>query len=75
LGCDDSIALRSRYFIQADAGDVSDNVDLYNTATGAWTTSQLSVARYQLAAASAGTIAIFAGGRVGSALQLLEPAA
>jgi hypothetical protein len=54
-----------------DAGDVSDNVDLYNTATGEWTTSQLSVARSELAAGSAGTIAIFAGGWIGSALQQL----
>jgi hypothetical protein len=37
-------------------------VDLYNSATGAWSTAQLSVARYGLAATSVGNAAIFAGG-------------
>ena len=36
--------------------------DIYDGATGAWTTAQLSVARSQLAATSVGTKAIFAGG-------------
>jgi len=33
-----------------------------NGATGAWSTAQLSVARYYLAAASVGNVALFAGG-------------
>jgi hypothetical protein len=37
-------------------------VDVYNSATGAWSTAQLSVARYGLAAASVGNVALFAGG-------------
>ena len=37
-------------------------VDLYNNATGAWSTAQLSVARANLAATSVGNVALFAGG-------------
>ena len=37
-------------------------VDLYNSASGTWSTAQLSVARNQLAATSVGNVAIFAGG-------------
>ena len=37
-------------------------VDLYNGASGAWSTAQLSVARTDLAATSVGNVAIFAGG-------------
>ena len=49
--------------MRATAGDPWTNaVDLYNSATGAWSTAQLSVARYFLAAASVGNVAIFAGG-------------
>ena len=40
----------------------SDAVDLYNSASGTWSTAQLSVARYGLAATSVGNVAIFAGG-------------
>jgi hypothetical protein len=47
---------------------VSDAVDLYNSATGTWSTAQLSVARLGLAAASVGNVALFAGGWLGSAL-------
>ena len=43
-------------------GGLSDAVDLYNGATGAWTTARLSVARSDLAATSVGNVAIFAGG-------------
>ncbi len=43
-------------------------VDVYNGATGVWSTAQLSVARYGLAAASVGNVALFAGGYKGSAL-------
>jgi hypothetical protein len=41
---------------------VSNVVDLYNSATGAWTTAQLSVGRRRLGAASVGDVAMFAGG-------------
>ena len=49
--------------MRATAGDgVSNVVDVYNGATGAWSTAQLSVARYGIAAASVGNVALFAGG-------------
>jgi len=41
---------------------VTNVVDLYNSVTGLWSTSQLSVARNTLAATSVGKFAIFAGG-------------
>ena len=41
-------------------------VDLYNSASGTWSTAQLSVARYGLAATSVGNVAIFAGGFAGN---------
>jgi hypothetical protein len=47
---------------------VSDSVDLFNIVTGTWSTAQLSVPRAQLAAASVGSLGIFAGGWTGSAL-------
>jgi hypothetical protein len=46
----------------------SDVVDLYNSATGVWSTAQLSVARYWFAGASVGNVALFAGGLNTSAL-------
>ncbi len=46
----------------AFADDVSNVVDLYNTATGVWTTARLSVGRSNPAAASVGDVAMFAGG-------------
>jgi hypothetical protein len=48
--------------MRATAGGVSNAVDLYNSATGAWSTAQLSVARWRFAAKSVGNVAIFAGG-------------
>ena len=53
--------------MRATAAGYSNAVDLYNSATGAWSTAQLSVARYGLAAASVGNLALFAGGRDASA--------
>jgi hypothetical protein len=35
---------------------------MFNSATGTWSTAQLSIPRFSLAAASAGNFAIFAGG-------------
>ena len=52
----------------AVGGTPSNVVDVYNGATGAWSTAQLSVARDYLAAASVGNVALFAGGYAGSAL-------
>ena len=57
--------------MRATAGSAENAVDLYNSATGAWSTAQLSVARYQLTAASVGNVAIFAGGVVGPGNVLL----
>ena len=45
---------------------VSNAVDLYNGASGTWSTAQLSVARNALAATSVGNVAIFAGGYTGN---------
>jgi hypothetical protein len=47
--------------VSADGG-YSNAVDLYNSASGAWSTAHLSVARWGLAATSVGNVAIFAGG-------------
>ena len=58
--------------MRATAGAYSNAVDLYNSATGAWSTAQLSVARSILAAASVGNVAIFAGGSIGSVLLWIE---
>jgi hypothetical protein len=43
-------------------GSYFNAVDLFNSATGAWSTAQLSVERAYLAATSVGNVAIFAGG-------------
>ena len=40
----------------------SDAVDLYNSASGTWSTARLSVARYNMGATSVGNLAFFAGG-------------
>ncbi len=47
----------------ADYG-YSNAVDLYNSASGIWSTAQLSLARHFLCATSVGNVAIFGGGRV-----------
>jgi hypothetical protein len=52
-------------------GGVSNAVDLYNGASGTWSTAQLSVARYNLAATSVGNVAIFAGGDTGDCSFML----
>ena len=45
------------------AGSADSNaVDLYNGASGTWSTAQLSAALYHPAATSVGNVAIFAGG-------------
>ena len=45
-----------------DNSGISNVVDLYNSATGAWSTAQLSVARMSLAATSVGILSLFVGG-------------
>ncbi len=52
--------------VTADSGAMSKVVDLYNSASGTWSTAQLSVARWRLAATSVGNVAIFAGGQEGN---------
>jgi hypothetical protein len=54
--------------MNATTGGWFDAVDLYNSTTGAWSTARLSVARNNLAAASVGNVAIFAGGQTDGAL-------
>jgi hypothetical protein len=56
----------------AGASLVSNVVDVYNGTTGAWSTAQLSVARWVLAATSVGNVALFAGGGTSSALLCKE---
>ena len=50
------------HLMKAPTGVPSNAVDLYNSASGVWSTARLSVARSRLAAASVGNVAIFAGG-------------
>ena len=56
----------------ADGAYATNAVDLYNSATGAWSTAQLSVARFFFAASSVGNVALFAGGSNNSALLCRE---
>ncbi len=50
----------------ATAGGTGSNaVDLYNSASGTWSTARLSVGRSEFAATSVGNVAIFAGGYTG----------
>jgi hypothetical protein len=70
LACD--LCSFFRILMQAVTGFLSNVVDMYSVATGLWTTAQLSVARYDLAAASVGNIAIFAGGRTSGSTVLLN---
>jgi|LauGreDrversion4_2_1035121.scaffolds.fasta_scaffold1916434_1 hypothetical protein len=51
---------------------VSSVVDVYNGATGVWSTAQLSVGRSYLAAASVGNVALFAGGYVGNGALFVQ---
>jgi hypothetical protein len=52
----------------ADVAVFYNVVDVYNGATGAWSTAQLSVACEGLAAAAVGNVALFAGGYNGGDL-------
>ncbi len=52
--------------VTAGLGVYLNDVDLYNSASGTWSTAQLSVARTGLVATSVGNVAIFAGGIEGN---------
>ncbi len=54
--------------MRALAGTYYNTVDIYTSGTGAWSTAQLSAARYFLVATSVGSVALFAGGYDGSEL-------
>ena len=47
-------------------------MDIYNSATGAWTTAQLSAARNSLAATSVGNFALFVCGSYYGTILLLD---
>ncbi len=51
---------------------MTDAVDVYNSATGEWSTARLSVAREALAATTVGNVAIFAGGQSVGELLWIE---
>ncbi len=53
------------------ASGYSDDVDLYDSAMGRWSTARLSVARSDLSATSVGNLAIFAGGSTGNCCYAL----
>ena len=44
-------------------------MDLYNRATGSWSTAKLIRGRSQLTGASVGNVAIFAGGQNGGVVK------
>lgn len=61
----------SAYLILPAAGSSYSNaVDVYNSATGTWSTAQLSVARGNFAATSVGNVALFVGGTASSIFKL-----
>ncbi len=47
----------------ADSQSFTNALDFYNSASGTWSTAQLSLARSGIAATSVGNVAIFAGGQ------------
>jgi hypothetical protein len=69
LCCGDFGSLASACYITIFiAGGASDAVDVYNSTTGTWSTSRLSVARHSLAATSVGNLSLFAGGEKSGAM-------
>jgi hypothetical protein len=60
-------------FVMRTVADIvpSNVIDLYNVTTKAWSTAELSVARYSLSATSVGGVAIFAGGWTSGTLQCI----
>ena len=62
------IACASLMPCAADSGVYSNAVDIFHVTSGAWSTANLSAARWELAATSLLGVAIFAGG-VGTCCQ------
>ncbi len=60
------------FLMRGTAGGYTDAVDVYNSATGEWSTARLSFARESLAATTVGNVAIFAGGHSGGELLWIE---
>ena len=59
------------YLILPVAGSSYSNaVDVYNRATGTWSTAQLSVARGNFAATSVRNVALFVGGATSSIVEV-----
>jgi hypothetical protein len=61
--------------MNAIAGVGTDAVDIYNSATGAWSTAQLKAKRFYFAATSVSKFAIFAGGQDKNAGMCMNTAA
>ena len=57
-----SCSLSVRFLIRVCAGIACNATDVFDSATGKWSTAELSVARYVMGAVSVGRFAIFAGG-------------
>ena len=55
--------LMAKHLMRVFAGVGSGAVDIFNIVTRSWSTAQLSIPRFSLAAASVGNLAIFAGGQ------------
>jgi hypothetical protein len=66
----------AKHLMRVFAGVGSGAVDIFNIVTRAWSTAQLSIPRFSLAAASVGNLAIFAGGSgtIGGLLMCSERA-
>ena len=62
-----STAVGTKAFFTADA---SQEVDIYDASTGQWSTHSLSQPRYNMAATTVGTQAIFAGGLGSAAVDI-----
>ncbi len=72
LDCAVSFFFVNKHSVQAGIGYISKVVDMYNSATGTWSTAQLSVGRSHLAATSVGNVALFAGGYTGGTCLLIR---
>ena len=58
-------SLNACLLMRGTAGIVWNTTDVFDSATGKWSTAELSVARAISAAVSVGRFAIFAGGQIG----------
>ena len=68
--CRVAVQFAASSLMRATADVVSNATDLYNSATESWSTAQLSVARWFLASASVGNVALFAGGGITASAAL-----